>query len=201
MPTAKKKREFRHIDGVSVIPDVETVSDTTFRYRLDVVRDDVVSADAIACVVMQNPSVANGTESDATMKKLETAIFLKSYPAAFDRVKKLIVVNQFAKVQTAGFRGNADEIGPRNDDAIKCAFNEADIIIIGWGCSNPFYRRQYEILRQIASLQNKVLLKTHKHPSLAAYEGFFEPLVIEHDLSMLAKRLGSKAHGPTGTNC
>jgi len=57
-------------------------------------------------------------------------------------MRRLLVVNQFAAIQTNGFRGLPHEIGPENNAAFKTALQESDIVILGWGCANPFKTRQ-----------------------------------------------------------
>ncbi len=87
-------------------------------------------------------------------------------------MQRLIVVNQFARIQTNKFRGLPDEIGSKNDAAIKSALKESDIIILGWGIRNRFKERQVFIRGLIDKMDGKELFATKKHPSRASYDGF-----------------------------
>jgi hypothetical protein len=124
-----------------------------------------------ACVVMQNPSRADGNVADKSVKFMETVVFQKNLPE-FVGVQRLIVVNQFAHVQTKDFRGLPSEIGSKNNAAIKSALEESDIIILGWGVGNRFKERQTFIRKLISKMEGKRLFETKKHPSRAGYDGF-----------------------------
>src|SRR5579864_1265667 len=107
---------YLHIPGVQVTAQFSR--DRQFRYRLDISLPDHSPAHETACVVMMNPSYASETVADKSVQFMEKNVFLRGLPE-FSRVRRLIVVNQFARIQTNGFQGEPHEIGPRNNAAIK----------------------------------------------------------------------------------
>jgi len=94
----------------------------------------------------------------------------------FDGIERLIVVNQFALVQTTGFVGLPSDLGSRNDRAIERALDESEVVIIGWGVSNGFESRKEFVLEVLRRMQGKRLYKTSQHPSRGRYDGFIQPL-------------------------
>ena len=91
-------------------------------------------------------------------------------------VERLIVVNQFARVQTNDFEGLPSDIGPGNNRAIAAALKESQIIIIGWGVGNRFEARKKWVLDLLKRLRGKKLYQTRSHPSRGRYAGFIRPL-------------------------
>lgn len=167
---------YKHIPGTRI--KAWFSKDRKYRYRLDV---DLINAPAsgkTACVIMMNPSYANEEIADKSVQFMERIVLAKGMPQ-FKGVKKLIVVNQFAFIQTHKFTGQEHEVGEKNDAAIKKAFKESQIIILGWGCANPFKERiqfAHEVLKK---LKRKKLYQTKKHPSRAGYEGFILPFSLK----------------------
>ena len=123
---------------------------------------------------MQNPSCANEQQADKSVKCLEKVIFEQNLPE-FKNVHRLIIVNQFALIQTNEFKGSEDVIGEKNDGAICAALAEADIVVLAWGVSNKFKARQKFVLDELRKLKGKVILQTSSHPSRADYAGFILP--------------------------
>ena len=123
---------------------------------------------------MQNPSVANSEVADRSAQFLEKLIFLKGY-SEFKDVTEIIIVNQFAYVQTNDFNGSSSHIGPENDLYIKKAVESADIVLIAWGASNGYDERKIAINAIISATQNKTLLQTKAHPSRGTYIDFVMP--------------------------
>jgi hypothetical protein len=95
-------------------------------------------------------------------------------------VRRLIVVNQFARIQTNGFQGEPHEIGPKNNAAIKKVLQEADHIILGWGKANPFEERKKFVLGLLQKLKGKKFFQTRMHPSRGHYKDFILPARIEN---------------------
>ncbi len=124
---------------------------------------------------MMNPSYACVEHADKSVQFMERVVFLKGLPE-FAGVGRLIVVNQFAKIQTHAFQGQAHELGSRNDAAIAEAFAQSEIIILGWGCANPFRERIDFVHGILDGMTGKRLYQTRTHPSRARYEGFIIPL-------------------------
>jgi hypothetical protein len=165
---------YEHIDGVSVTAQFAWDGDLRYRYRLKIVLKNADPTGKTACVVMQNPSYANADVADKSVQFMEKVVFKKCRPE-FEGVSRLIVVNQFARIQTNGFQGLPCEIGALNDAAIKDALHESDIVILGWGSSNRFEERKAFVLGLLAEMKQKTLLKTRMHPSRGRYDGFIQP--------------------------
>jgi hypothetical protein len=165
---------YEHIDGVSVTAKFTWEGELRYRYRLEIALIDAVPTGKIACVVMQNPSYANEGVADKSIQFMEKVVFKKGFPEFVD-VSRLIVVNQFARIQTNDFQGLPHEIGSLNDAAIKDALHESDIVILGWGASNRFEERKAFVLGLLGEMSQKTLLKTGVHPSRGRYDGFIQP--------------------------
>lgn len=165
---------FKHIDGV--VAEAVFSPCERFRYRLTVDRSSSASG-KVVCVIMQNPSVAKSDVADRSVQFLENLIFIKDYQE-FENVSRIIIVNQFAFVQTNEFSGTDEHIGPENDWHIEQSLNEADIVLVAWGAGNAYQSRQQAINAMLAERQGKTLLKTKKHPSRGAYNAFVEPYSI-----------------------
>lgn len=165
---------FNHIPEVTVTADFAEENGQRYRYRLDVRLKHPPSANVTACVIMMNPSYACVEHADKSVQFMERVVFLKGLPE-FAGVGRLIVVNQFAKIQTKDFQGLPQDIGSRNDAAIQAAFEESDVIIVAWGCANPFRERIAFAQELLASMPGKRLYRTSKHPSRGRYAGFIQP--------------------------
>src|SRR3989338_1299472 len=143
-----------HIDGVKVTAFFSKENGLDYRYRLEIVLKDSPPSGKTACVVMQNPSYAGETVADKSVQFMEKVVFQKGL-AEFQGVRRLIVVNQFARIQTHRFQGLPHEIGSKNDSAIKAALKESDIIILGWGCGNVFEERKEFVLGVLRKMKGK----------------------------------------------
>lgn len=163
---------YKHIDGV----DVKAVFSKCrkYRYRLDVDLREAPAGGKTACVIMMNPSYANEEIADRSVQFMERVVLQKNLEQ-FKGVRKLIVVNQFAYIQTHAFQGEAHEIGPRNDSTIRQVFEESEIIILGWGCANVFEERKQFVYELLKNMGRKKIFRTKKHPSRAGYDGFILP--------------------------
>jgi hypothetical protein len=165
---------YEHINGVTVTAQFAWEGGLRYRYRLEIVMKDAAPKEKTACVVMQNPSYAGEDVADKSVQFMEKVVFKKRLPE-FEGVSRLIVVNQFAHIQTNDFQGLPHEIGALNDAAIKDALHESDIIILGWGSSNHFEERKAFVLGLLEEMRQKTLLKTRMHPSRGRYDGFIQP--------------------------
>lgn len=148
--------------------------DRRYRYRLEITLCDKVRDGKTACVVMQNPSYASEDVADKSVQFMEKVVFERGFPE-FRGVKRLIVVNLFARVQTKDFQGLPDDIGKDNDKSIKSALEESDIIILGWGAGNRFRERRDFVLGLLDKMDCRQIFKTRTHPSRGRYEGFIQP--------------------------
>ena len=165
---------YEHIDGVSATAHFAWEGDLRYRYRLEITLKDAAPTGKTACVVMQNPSYANEHVADKSVQFMEKVVFKKGLPE-FEGVRRLIVVNQFARIQTNDFQGLPHEIGALNDAAIKDALHESDIVILGWGSASRFEERKAFVLGLLGEMKQKTLFKTRMHPSRGRYDGFIQP--------------------------
>lgn len=164
---------YEHIDSVHVTARFAHEGDLSFRYRLEVVLRDADPSGKTVCVFMQNPSYAGADVADKSVQFMEKVIFRKGLPE-FRDVRRLIVVNQFARIQTNGFQGLPHEIGAHNDAAIEEALTESDIVVLAWGKANRFEERKAFVLDLIEGT-SKVVFMTRMHPSRGRYQGFIQP--------------------------
>ena len=172
------KKIYRHIEGVKITAQFSEQNDLHYRYWLEITLKNSLSTGKTACVVMMNPSYAGVELADKSVQLMEKVVFLKCHPE-FAGVRKLIVVNLFAFIQTNDFVGLPHEIGSGNDAAITSAMKKSDVIILGWGLGKRFEARRAFVLGQLAKLKGKQLFKTKKHPSRAGYDGFIQPFTFD----------------------
>jgi hypothetical protein len=165
---------FKHIDGVSVKAVFMKENGTLFRYKLTISKKGISEGGKTVCAIMQNPSVAGIEFADKSVQFLEKVIFTKGLKE-FKGVIRLVIVNQFAKIQTNHFSGLTNEIGKKNDTCIKQALSDASIILIGWGKSKRHLERIEFVLRLVNDMSGKKIYVTKKHPSRGCYKGFILP--------------------------
>lgn len=165
---------FKHIEGVKA--SAQFSKDKKYRYRLEIALQFKPAKGKTVCVVMQNPSYAGEEIADKSVQFMEKVVFQRCLPE-FRGAQRLIVVNQFAYIETNNFEGRPDQIGTRNNSAIESALSEADIVIIGWGSVNKFKVRQDFVVNLLKKLKGKQLFKTKMHPSRGRYAGFIQPFV------------------------
>jgi hypothetical protein len=126
---------------------------------------------------MQNPSTANEAIADKSVQFLEKLTFQKSTQELVTAYR-LIIVNQFAYVQTRGFAGMSSDVGPDNDSHVRNAIAESDIVIVAWGKTNRYKDRQTVIENILRQFTNLRLYETAKHPSRGFYDNFLRPIRI-----------------------
>lgn len=173
------KKIFKHLDYLSAEADFS--KDQKYRYSLTLTHSERAGGQTI-CLIMQNPSLANIEHADKTIQFMEKLVFEKEYPQ-FKRAYKLIIVNQFAFMQTKNFAGTSSQIGERNDLAVIEAIQGSDDVIIGWGKTNSFHDRQSFVFEALKGYRGSTWV-TKKHPSRGHYEDFLLPL----DLSISPKK-------------
>jgi hypothetical protein len=147
-----------------------------YRYRLTL-RHGTRTGGKTVCVIMQNPSVASHLVADKSVQFLEKIIFTHNLPL-FEKVSQIIIVNQFARIQTKNFQGRKADIGPGNDAQIRDAIGQSDTILIAWGKTNPYKDRQDAILEILREFPDKQVLMTKKHPSRGSYDDFIIPYSV-----------------------
>ncbi|MBT8283073.1 MAG: DUF1643 domain-containing protein, partial [Muriicola sp.] len=91
---------------------------------------------------------------------------------------QILIVNQFARIQTRDFKGRSVDIGKENDAYLNKAIHSSDIVLIAWGKRNQFPERQEAILELLRLSGEKVILSTKKHPSRGSYTDFIKPMTI-----------------------
>lgn len=165
---------YEHIDGVEVTAQFSQEGDQRYRYRLEIILKDAAPTGKTVCAVMQNPSYAGADVADKSVQFLEKVVLKNGLPE-FDGVRRLIVVNQFAYIQTNDFEGLPHQIGELNDATIMDALHESDIVVLAWGSDNRFEERKAFVHGLLGGMKHKALLKTKMHPSRGRYEGFIQP--------------------------
>jgi hypothetical protein len=172
---------FEHIDDILVIAQFSWEREMRYRYRLEITLINSAPTGKTVCAVMQNPSYAAEDVADKSVQFLEKVVFKKGLPD-FEGVRRLIVVNQFAYIQTNDFEGLPHQIGEHNDVAIKDALTESEIVILAWGSSNRFQERKSYVHAMLEGMKQKTLFRTRMHQSRGRYEGFIQPCVAEDRL-------------------
>ena len=168
------KQTFLHRPNLSVKAEFSSENGSDVRYRLEMTKIGANDSPKTVCAIMQNPSYAGIDHADKSVQVLERVVFEKGLKE-FEGVERLIVVNQFAHIQTNDFVGTDEQIGSRNNAAISEAFNESDIILIAWGKANGFTERKNYVLNLLENMRDKTILKTSSHPSRMKYNGFIQP--------------------------
>lgn len=109
---------------------------TDYRYHLT--RESWIGGDGRLCWAMMNPSTADDTIDDATIRRVIR--FTQDHGYA-----SLVVVNLFAARSTEpdDLLRIDDPIGPQNAFAISCAVDEANAVVFAWGGSTPRKLRPY----------------------------------------------------------
>ncbi|MFC1837196.1 DUF1643 domain-containing protein [Thermodesulfobacteriota bacterium] len=166
-------KTYLHRPGLEIEADFSEEKPPLFRYRLSATKEGASEEPKTVCAIMQNPSYACVEFADKSVQVLERTVFEKKYEQLED-VERLIVVNQFAFIQTKDFKGTEEQIGVRNKAAIANALDEADIVLIAWGKDNGFKEIQEDILGMVREHKGKLLLQTSRHPSRVIYDGFIK---------------------------
>lgn len=114
------------------------------RYRYALTRTWAPAAGAV-CFVMLNPSTADASEDDPTIRRCIG--FARAW--GFGRLE---VVNLFAWRATdpAALRGVADPVGPENDGHIMRAARGAKLVIAAWGAHGALLERGEEVRAMLA---------------------------------------------------
>jgi len=175
-----KQMRHLHVPDVTVTAWFAKHKGVDFRYRLEITKNGAPASPKTACVVMQNPSYAGESFADKSVQFMEKNVFELGLPE-FAGVRRLIVVNQFARIQTNDFVGTPEEIGPKNNEAIRAALIESSIVIIAWGSGNRFGARKDFVLGLLRTMNGKRLFMTKMHPSRGRYAGFIQPYVLEEE--------------------
>jgi hypothetical protein len=144
----KQIPHFEWIDTGSA--DAVFSSDKRYRYRLTMqFRDSLVDTGrhASLTVILKNPSAADHSMADATIRKVETFVYSR-----FSDVRTLHILNIFAFRATdpgdlnQAFmeKGALEVIGSENDHVIGKTLEESDYLIIAWGNRSGIDEGLYE---------------------------------------------------------
>ncbi len=162
------KINFNHLPNLEISAIFS--EDKKYRYRLTIVNKSCIKGDTL-CVIMQNPSIANIEIADKSVQFLEKLVFEKKV-RPFKKIQKMVIVNQFALVQTKDFSGTKKAIGVQNDIIIQESIEKADYVLIAWGKTNPYDERQEAIHNFLEDMDCKNIFATKKHPSRGTYQDF-----------------------------
>lgn len=149
-----------------------------YRYRLD---RDLGRTDPVALVIMVNPSTADATADDPTIRKLK----------GFGRVYgwgRLMVGNLFAYRSTdvRALRDTIDPVGKDNDMHLLHMMRQADVIVVAWGpvAKQPRpLRERYSRIMHLSRCAGKPLFSIGptakdghpKHPLMLPYSLELQP--------------------------
>lgn len=167
------KQTYLHRPNLTIKAEFTSERPPIFRYRLEATKNGALDNPRTVCAIMQNPSYAGVEIADKSVQVLERVVFEKNLEA-FNGVERLIVVNQFAFIQTNNFIGTDEQVGNRNNDAISEAIDESDIVLLAWGKANRFTQRKDHIIGIVRAKEGKTLLQTSRHPSRVIYKGFIQ---------------------------
>ena len=108
------REKYQHIANVQVEADFACEQGIRYRYRLEITKHGASQSPRTACVVMKNPSYARQGIADKSVQFMERVVFEKQqrYPE-FDAIERMVIVNQFARVQTSDLVGCDNDIGVR----------------------------------------------------------------------------------------
>jgi len=150
----------------------------TYRYRLE--RAPGFRQDAVA-VIMVNPSTADATQNDATIRKLLGFGERNGWG-------HIIVGNLFAYRATDvhELATAADPVGPDNDEHLRAIMSEADMIVVAWGASGKLpkllrgrwrtvVRMADEMGRQLHSIGEPAKDGHPCHPLMLPYSRQLQP--------------------------
>lgn len=118
---------------------MSAVIDPTGRYRYRLTRE--WGPGQAACFVMLNPSTADATVDDPTIRRCIG--FAKSWGCG-----SLVVVNLFAyrTARPALMKLVSDPVGPENDQHIRAAVTAAAVVVAAWGVDGSYRARAREVL-------------------------------------------------------
>lgn len=133
----------------SVLSRAATLSDCG-KYRYELERG--LGAGKTCGVVMVNPSTADATKDDATIRKLIGFAQRNGWG-------KILVCNKFAYRATdvGELRcGVKDPVGPDNDEAIQDVMIVADVILVAWGPLSKLPEALRDRWKQIVRMSDKI---------------------------------------------
>lgn len=136
----------------------------------------------VACVIMLNPCIADNIITDTT-----TGLVCNNI-ARLEKYGGVIIVNLFSLLTSKlSFRWNSDEDlnDPENDNYIKKAALESDVIILAWGKSadsnQRIAARAEHVVAMLAEYRDKMMVITDGdkkmiHPLTPSCRGYWDLL-------------------------
>lgn len=153
-----------------------------YRYTLERICGDVLFSTKTVLWVMLNPSTADTTLDDPTIRKCIG--FTKRWG-----FRRLVVANLFAWRATKPrdlwqmkYLGH-DIVGPENDETIRALDREADMVVVAWGrLPRDAEPRRDEVLRLLDHRRELYAVDRNadggpSHPLMVAYAA---PLIWRH---------------------
>lgn len=132
--------------AVKEYTEASAVIDGPHRYILTRVWSD---SPTTCCFVMLNPSTADGSQDDPTIRKCVK--FAQRWGCG-----KLVVVNLFS-IRAADpsilKRTDVPFVGPLNDQFIELAMAQSDIVVCAWGNYGGFQLRGDQVREQLRALR------------------------------------------------
>ena len=130
------------VEQMSLLPeacDGDAIIEGDYRYQL---RRWWSHEIRVLVWVLLNPSTADGTSDDATLRRVISFTRREGYSC-------LILVNLFAYRSPSPLvlKQVADPVGPANDNYLREAFDQADKVIVGWGAFDALRGRDLAVLR------------------------------------------------------
>lgn len=124
--------------------------------------------------IMLNPSTADATKDDPTIRKCIG--FAKRWHCG-----GLLVVNLFAYRATdpAVLKSLDYCVGPQNDNNIRAAVGEADVIVCAWGAHGRKHQRSHQVLGMLKGFNrplHAVKLLSDGTPAHPLYVPYREPI-------------------------
>jgi hypothetical protein len=144
-----------------------------YRYRLTRTWDAALDP---ACFVMLNPSTADATHDDPTIRRCVG--FARGWGCG-----GIVVVNLFAFRATDPaemFRASLAAIGPENDRHVRDAAEQCRPVVAAWGAHGGFLRRDAAARRLLVDVGSAVLclgVTKQGHPRHPLYVPAAQPLV------------------------
>ncbi len=119
----------------------------------------------VACWIMLNPSTADATKDDPTIRRCVS--FARSWSCG-----GIVVVNLFALRATdpKELRKATDPVGPHNDEHLKHSAGSTGPVVAAWGAHGAFKCRDRQVVRLLEGKALQCLGYTMKgHPRHPLY--------------------------------
>ncbi len=184
----KRPNEYDHASGCPRGPSAVLSAHGTYRYRLfRPIRNGGGAGGEPSrnlCWIMLNPSIADATKDDPTIRKVRGFTERAGYDG-------FVVVNLFAyratdprKLRDAMRNSFSHAVGPDNQSTIEHAVNTCTSVVCAWG-AQPWARDQARrVFLWVTALRSPVFsLATTKrgdpgHPLMLSYEHTLKPFVM-----------------------